>query len=185
MRSTLPIRSSPTPRRCPNRQASTCLTGPAASRSKARRSIPPRSWNRSPWVRSRRRSRTFARVSPQAGRPMACCPKRNARHWSTLPRHSRAIFRVSSRSARKAPRWNCPRTGTPTAKASSLATGPERARDGRSPRSSWTAGSQASAAISGSPRTRRCSKMHAATGKRSAGCRSISSRSRAGNSATP
>lgn len=27
MRSTLPIRSSPTPRLCPNRQASTCLTG--------------------------------------------------------------------------------------------------------------------------------------------------------------
>ena len=183
MRSTWPIRSSPNPHRCPNRQASTCLTGPAASRSRTRRSIPPRSWNRSPWVRSRHRSRMLARVFPQVGRPMACCPKRNARHWSTLPRHSRAISRVSSRSARKAPRWNCPKTDTPTAKASSSATGPERARDGRSQRSSWIAGSPASVVMSGSPRTRRCSKMRAATGKRLAGCRSISSRSRAGNSA--
>ena len=71
-----------------------------------------------------------------------------------------------------------------TARASSLATGQERARDDRSQRSSWTAGSLANAAMSGSPRTRRCLKMHAATGKRLAGCRSISSRSHAGNSAT-
>ena len=43
MRSTLPIRSSPTLRLCPNRQASTCLTARAASRSRMRRFIPPRS----------------------------------------------------------------------------------------------------------------------------------------------
>lgn len=58
---------------------------------------PTPSWNRSPWVRSQHPSRTSHRAFPLAGRPRAFCPKRNARHWSTLPRHLRAIFRVSSR----------------------------------------------------------------------------------------